>query len=150
MKNISISISFALILGLSGFWLAAQTPQPGPGVGGATLGANVFSGNQTIPLDGAFLFAGRSQIQSPADGKILLWNSGFTGFTILQFGGTSASWPGLASTTGANPLLSVQAANGTGVADFAVPNQKSTTGQRFVCIDTAGKLVSSASACSGT
>lgn len=31
-----------------------------------------------------------------------------------------------------------------------VPSQKSTTGTRYVCIDTAGKLVSQATACSGT
>ena len=31
-----------------------------------------------------------------------------------------------------------------------IPSQKSTTGQRYVCIDTNGNLVSSAVACVGT
>lgn len=43
---------------------------------------------------------------------------------------------------------------GTGTNYFGGPvlvdSQKATTGQRYVCIDTTGKLVSSASACSGT
>jgi len=37
-----------------------------------------------------------------------------------------------------------------GTPYIQIPNIKSTTGQRFVCVDTAGRLVSSASACVGT
>lgn len=45
-----------------------------------------------------------------------------------------------------NLPLELQSAGG----DVLLPAQPSTTGQRFVCIDTTGKLISSASACIGT
>ena len=44
---------------------------------------------------GAFYWSSRSQIQSPADGVIALYNAAATDFTRLQFGGTSASFPAL-------------------------------------------------------
>jgi len=44
---------------------------------------------------GFFSWAGRSVIRSPADGTIELLNSAETGFSFLQFGGTTASFPAL-------------------------------------------------------
>jgi hypothetical protein len=61
--------------------------------GGASLFKVAATGNVTTTSAGAYLFASRSKFTSPADGKILLQNNAATGFTELQFGGTTSSFP---------------------------------------------------------
>jgi hypothetical protein len=48
------------------------------------------------------------------------------------------------------PLVIDRTTDQVEVIGLTVSGQKSTTGQRYVCIDTDGKLISSANACSGT
>lgn len=43
----------------------------------------------------SFIFTGRSQIVSPADGQLLLYNNAGNNFARLQFGGTTSSFPSL-------------------------------------------------------
>lgn len=50
---------------------------------------------QTLDVRGILQWGGNSQIYGGVDGKILLWNSAQTSFGLLQFGGTSASYPAL-------------------------------------------------------
>jgi hypothetical protein len=70
-------------------------------------------------------------------------NVGSLGFYYAGAGSTSNYiWLGM---YGTSPFLEMF---GTGVVQ--IPNVKSTTGTRYVCADTSGNLVSSASACSGT
>lgn len=63
----------------------------------------------------------------------IVWSSGTNAVTTYDSGG--------------NTVMSV-AVDGTGAV--TIPAVKSTTGTRYVCADTAGKLVSSTTACSGT
>lgn len=44
---------------------------------------------------GAFYWATRSIIQSPADGQVALFNNAATDFSLLQFGGLTAGFPAL-------------------------------------------------------
>jgi hypothetical protein len=72
--------------------------------GGVAVGATVMYG-----------WNGRCVFTSPVDGQILLQNSSQTGFTSLQFGGTSALFPELKrSTTG----LHVKLADDSAFTDF--------------------------------
>lgn len=96
-------------------------------------------------------FTSRSHFLSPADGRISATNNAGTGFTRLNLGpDANTSYIGLSVTSQANPILVLLDANGGTTANLQIGAQKSTTGQRFVCIDTSGNLVSSAAACVGT
>lgn len=92
----------------------------------------------------------RSCDSSAADGKRLLANQNGDGFTILQFGVVGVTGPALTTTIQTNPLIAITDGTGGATANLLIPAQKSTTGQRYVCIDTNGKLVSSMAACVGT
>lgn len=132
--------------------------------GGAGVAKLSYVGNLTIAgamnvlavggyqaASGAFFFwNNRSELTSPADGNILLHNHAETGFGLLQLGGTTSSFGAIGITNQTNPQVLIVDATGSGTADLVIGNQKATTGQRYLCIDTSGKLVSSASACSGT
>ena len=48
------------------------------------------------------------------------------------------------------PDLTVDDRGNAGVVNLTVSGQKAATGRRYACIDTAGKIVSSATPCSGT
>lgn len=74
--------------------------------GTVTAGGAGFNTGQSAAIGsgGGFKFSGRSQIKSSADGLIELSNSGGTGFTRLDFGGTTSSFPALA-VSGANLIL---------------------------------------------
>jgi len=102
--------TIAKTLAINGFGLGAQTF----GVSGSawiTGGVRVNGGN-------AFVWDGRSQLLSPADGQVLLQNSASTGFSRLQFGGTTNSFAALAS---AGTALSVTPADGSlAAASFGI------------------------------
>lgn len=73
--------------------------------------------NVQISASGLAFWVGRSQISSPADGNLLLWNNAQTTFDRLQFGGTSSSFPALKRSSA---LLQVRLADDSTFADFQV------------------------------
>jgi hypothetical protein len=60
------------------------------GIGVVYIGQQLQMGSN-IGID----WQGRSLLSSPADGKLLMTNQASTGFTGLQLGGTTSSFPGL-------------------------------------------------------
>jgi hypothetical protein len=91
---------------------------------------------------------GNGALAMNSDGVLKVTNAAGTDFTRLQFGGTDDTFPALARST--TDLSIVGGAGGTANSSLMIPGQKATTGQRYVCITTTGRLVSSATACSGT
>lgn len=86
------------------------------------FGTNVIAGaavqagtNVQVSAAGLVLWVGRSQISSPADGNLLLWDSAQATFGRLQFGGTSASFPALKRSSA---TLQARLADDTAFADF--------------------------------
>ena len=68
--------------------------------GGLTIGGTFLgAGNVRAGAGSYFYFNGGSQIGSPADGNVLLQNSGGSTFGLLQFGGTTSSFPALKRVT---------------------------------------------------
>lgn len=71
------------------------------GSGAITTSGNVSGNNwlgSTAVRAGAssiFYWNGRSQMQSPSDGVITMWNAATTDFSRLQFGGTTSSYPAI-------------------------------------------------------
>lgn len=55
----------------------------------------VIKNGATLGSSSNLLFSSRSQITSPVDGAVLLQNNAGTGFTTLQFGGTTSSFPSI-------------------------------------------------------
>ena len=49
----------------------------------------------SVQSTNSFIFSTRSKLQSPLDGRILLLNQAGSDFDLLQFGGTTASFPAL-------------------------------------------------------
>jgi hypothetical protein len=64
-------------------------------VSGPTIGTNYMQ----VPSAGFFSFGSRFYCQSPADGKLVLYNWAGNDFSLLQFGGTSSSFPALKRST---------------------------------------------------
>lgn len=62
-------------------------------VTGGTEAFRALSTAFIIPNASGFAFGGRSVIQSPADGTVLLTNNAGASFNYLQFGGTSNAFP---------------------------------------------------------
>src|SRR6185369_484838 len=66
------------------------------GLNGAGRPGVIFNGGNYYTINtGAYNFLTRSGIESPADGSLVLYNNGRSGFGSLQFGGTSGSFPEL-------------------------------------------------------
>lgn len=64
-------------------------------LGTFTNGLTVSTGNMTIPAGNAMIWSGQSQIKSISDGILNLLNNAATGFTQLQLGGTTSSFPSI-------------------------------------------------------
>lgn len=63
---------------------------------GTIVGNSTITGtNHVAGAGNALLWAGRSQMASPSDGVIGIYNNALTDFTRLQFGGTTNSFPSL-------------------------------------------------------
>lgn len=62
-------------------------------------GNAVAAGSVTAGASSALVLSGRSQVQSPADGNLLISNNAAADFSLLQFGGISASFPALKRST---------------------------------------------------
>jgi len=73
----------------------------------------------TVQSGNSFIFSSRSKLQSPADGNILLVNNAGSDFSLLQFGGTSASFPALKRST---TILQVRLANDSNYAALEALN----------------------------
>lgn len=112
--------------------------QTGTG-GNLTWSGNIIAqGNVTVASTGAYLFSTRGFINATSgDGIFQLSNTGGTGFSRLQFGGTTTSFPALArSTTG----LKVRLADDSADAGFTSANLiTSTTGVGFNGNSAVGK-----------
>jgi hypothetical protein len=88
----------------------------------ATFGNNITANGGQIQIGNSngYFWNTRSNIKSPADGIIALFNNLSSDFTRLQFGGTSSTFAALGSISGSTPSLKVTAADGTGSANLAV------------------------------
>ncbi|MCX6783689.1 MAG: tail fiber domain-containing protein [candidate division WWE3 bacterium] len=65
-------------------------------VGGINATGTIYGGNLNVAAGGNLQWAARSTVTSTADGVINLLNNATTGFTRLNFGGTTSSFPALA------------------------------------------------------
>jgi hypothetical protein len=110
-------------------------------------GAVVSSGHIFASNNFIIGWSTRSVLRSPASGLITLLNSAGDDFSRLMFGGTTDAFPALKRT--AADIEIVGAAEGI-TSGLIIQSIKATSGTRFVCVDTNGKLVSSTTACSGT
>lgn len=90
------------------------------GSGGGLIASGNISGNSLTAGAAQFIgWGGVSRFLSPSDGMITLSNNAQTGFTRLQFGGTTSSFPALAvSGTG----LIAQLADASANANFTANN----------------------------
>lgn len=69
-------------------------------------GASTFNGQVGLGAAMGITWTGRSTITSPSDGVVVLWNNAASGFSRLNFGGNSSSFPGLRRTgTGLDVVL---------------------------------------------
>ena len=85
---------------------------------GGSLGLQIGTG--TAPI----YWAGRSQISSPANGNIQFTNSTQNDFGLLQFGGTSSSFPAIKRST---TFLQARLADDSAFAGFASANMQAAT-----------------------
>jgi hypothetical protein len=90
------------------------------------------SGNITCGASGAFIWSGRSMIQSANDGQIRLLNNAQTDFGLLQFGGTTSSFPALKRNSA---ILECRLADDSNYAAF---NCGTITGTGDATINAAG------------
>lgn len=60
-----------------------------------TLGANTFTGDQTLGVSNKIIWGNQGSIGSGGDGIITLLNNAGTGFSRLQLGGTTSSFPAI-------------------------------------------------------
>lgn len=69
----------------------------GVGVGGAIYAGGVIVGSSSVTAGSgnAFSWNGRSSVTSPSDGNIRVANNATSDFGLLQFGGTTSSFPAL-------------------------------------------------------
>jgi len=124
-----------------------------PIIGIATGTSLVVTGVLTAGAGSAIGWTGRTQITSAgADGFISMTNAAGTSLTSLLLGpgGGNAATPSLTVVQQTNPQFYFRDGAGAGTANVFIESQKSTTGVRYVCINTAGQLVSQAVACVGT
>jgi hypothetical protein len=123
------------------------------GTGALTSSSVLLGTSLDISSSGGYLGwynAGLGVMHQPSDGVYEFQNHALNNFTRFQLGGTTAGFAGIGVINQTNPVVTIVDATGGGTADLQIANQKSATGQRYVCIDTNGKLVSSAAACVGT
>jgi hypothetical protein len=118
-----------------------------------------FGGDVNSTSTAGFGFGSRSYITSPADGKVLFRNNAQTGFTIIQFGGTTSSFPGI-QTNGAN--LQAELADGSAQTGWSaaslttatvvvgsLPSASTNTGKMIVVSDST-TIVTEGQTCVGS
>lgn len=93
------------------------------------------AGVMTLPAAGVISFSTRSRIDSSANGLLTLNNSSASGFTRLNFGGTTSSFPALAvNGTG----LEARLADSSALTTIAASNLNSGAAQTSVGGSTSG------------
>lgn len=81
--------------------------------GTASFASISASANITLGATGIFSWSARSKVTSPVDSRITLTNAAATDFGLLQFGGTTSSFPALKrATTALNVRLADDSADG--------------------------------------
>lgn len=106
--------------------------------GTATAVQMVTSGSNQVGAASGYIWAGRSQLRSPADGQITLFNNAQTGFTRLNFGGTTSSFPALKA---AGTQIQVRTADDVSFGTFAAANISLTaSGTAVLSTDAADTL----------
>ncbi len=126
--------------------------------GVAIVGGGVFIGKTTS--GGASCTGTACVIDSTSStgaSKLVVGQDGSGTFTGIHTSATTAS-VGIVAGQAQSTTQLFHVDNNSGTAqtyidasyDVTITGQKASTGQRYVCIDTAGKLVSSAAACVGT
>lgn len=98
LTSVTNLTQFSTALGITG------TPSSsvflrGDGIWSSTFGSITASGTITAGAAQAFILSGRSKISSSADGILELLNNAGTGFTRLNFGGATASFPSIKRNT---------------------------------------------------
>lgn len=94
-NTIGLSVNGASVLSVdsSGIALASTSALT---VNGSNYAANAsLNGDLTVPGGSAVNWTSRAKMNSPASGNIKLSNSGATDFGLLQFGGTTSSFPAI-------------------------------------------------------
>lgn len=139
----------------TGALVFANTPTLVTPVLGAATGTSVIvTGVVTAGAGSAIGWTGRSLMTSTADGFInFTRNNGAGAGNFVLILGPAAGDTSSIQLLGlyqANPQLFLRDAGGGQTANLMIEAQKSTTGERFICITTGGQLVSRASACVGT
>ncbi len=82
--------------------------------------STIFGGNDIYAGSSSYLaFSSRSKISSPADSNLLLTNAAANAFNLLQFGGTSSSFPALKRST---TILQARLADDSGYTSFDAGN----------------------------
>lgn len=103
---------------------------------GAVQGASFVATSGDVVTSNLFYKNGASVINLGTDGKVTISNN--------------AQNAGATFDVTTDALIKIETRAGAATADLQIGNIKSSTGQRYVCVDTNGKLVSSAAACVGT
>lgn len=120
------------------------------GTGGLDLSSNSVS-LATLGSGGSLLWSGKSSISSPTDGLLELTNNAGTGFTRLQFGGTTASFPSIKRNgTAINFRLADDSADAPITAGNATTSALAITSiSSGNCLQTTtgGAIIGSGSAC---
>lgn len=104
------------------------------------------SGTMTVDSNALFGWTSRSVLASSADGIITLFNNGGTGFTRLNFGGTSSSFPTIKrNSTALNVRLADDSADAAITAAGGTFSGVLTAGSGPTTLtDSAGKVLSAA------
>lgn len=121
----------------SGHLLAQVDNSYDIGASGATRPRNLFiagdmnHGGATMVMSatGKYTWSGRTQISAPSNGSVLMWNNVNNDFGLLQFGGTSSSYPALKrSTTGLIVRLADDSADAPVTASTVTASTSMTLG----------------------
>ncbi len=90
------------------------------------LTGGTLKGSLTLPATGSLLWTGQGGISSPADGTLTLLNNAGTGFTRLQIGGTSSSFPALQANGNALQVALADGSSFTNLQAFGLALQPGT------------------------
>jgi hypothetical protein len=135
----------------------------GAGYGPSATRGGTTDPNHTLSYNGTFgNQAGTSG--TDADGTIYTTNMNFNmhgSGAIINTGGFGFGWQHNLNTAAGSDYLvlnvntpasafSLQAVIIDALGNVSIPSIKAATGTRYVCVDTSGKLISQATACSGT
>lgn len=99
----------------------------------SAFGDAVISGGATVGASSFFAVSGRGRIYSPADSQLRLSNAANTDFNLLQFGGTTSSFPALKRSSAA---LHVRLADDSANAVIRAGGYESNDGTAGVTVTT--------------